>query len=344
MSTVCPAVTLAYSKSICQAVTVTTGAEAALMKFKVLGFCAIILAKGSAYSAYAPLNCSFVAPYTSSPTLNPETSDPIASTIPDSSEPRIIGKGWSSTLPSRMRASQLPTPAALTRTRSCSAPAFGRGTSSFVITAGGPNRRTRAAFINHPFFPRFLGQMQIKCCCMHLAASVPRSELWHWRPAFSRDAISPHESHQTSVPEWDRQFRLVRVHHEHREELGRLRLAGIGADAVAVAGQFGEALSGPVGRHRSVVDLTADRSLNHGGVDEGGFRMRMARRGAARAVCDEHALDALAGHVRQLVLVDESHRGVLRLRRLGEDAAERQGGDKQRTEDAFHGAPPSVGG
>src|SRR5262245_51822567 len=59
---------------------------------------------------------------------------------------------------------------------------------------------------------------------VHLISS--RSELWHWRPAFSRDAISPHESHQTSVPEWDRQFRLVRVHHEHCEELGRVRLAG----------------------------------------------------------------------------------------------------------------------
>ena len=64
-----------------------------------------------------------------------------------------------------------------------------------------------------------------------------------------------------SVPEWNRQFRLVRVHHEHREELGQLRLAGIGADAVAVAGQLGEALSGLVDRHRSVIDLTADRSL-----------------------------------------------------------------------------------
>jgi hypothetical protein len=49
---------------------------------------------------------------------------------------------------------------------------------------------------------------------------------------------------KTLVPEWDRQFRLIRIHHEHREELGRLRLAGIGADAVAVAGQLGEALSG----------------------------------------------------------------------------------------------------
>src|SRR6516162_6476914 len=40
-------------------------------------------------------------------------------------------------------------------------------------------------------------------------------------------------------------------------------LAGIGADAVAVAGQLGEALSGLVGRRRSVVDLTADRPLEH---------------------------------------------------------------------------------
>src|SRR5207244_3929413 len=108
-----------------------------------------------------------------------------------------------------------------------------------------------------------------------------------------------------SVPEWDRQFRLVRVHHEHREELGRLRLAGIGADAVAVAGQLGEALSGLVGRHRSVVDLTADRPLKHGRVDEGGFGMRVARRVTARAIFDEYTLDALAGNVRQLVLVDE---------------------------------------
>src|SRR5256884_7700968 len=100
---------------------------------------------------------------------------------------------------------------------------------------------------------------------------------------------------KTSVPEWDREFRLVRVHHEHREELGRLRLAGIGTDAVAVAGQLGEGLSGLVGRHRSVVDLTADRPLKHGRVDEGGLGMRVARRVGARAGFDEHPPDALAG-------------------------------------------------
>jgi hypothetical protein len=93
----------------------------------------------------------------------------------------------------------------------------------------------------------------------------------------------------TSVPEWDRQFRLVCVHREELGRLGRLRLAGIGADAVPVAGQLGEALSGLVDRHRSVIDLTADRPLKHGRVDEGGFGMRVAGRITARAIFDEHA-------------------------------------------------------
>src|SRR5271167_753770 len=46
--------------------------------------------------------------------------------------------------------------------------------------------------------------------------------------------------------------------------------------------------------------------------------------------------------LRQLVLVDEAHLGVLLLWRIRENAAERQGSDKQRPEDAFHGAHPSV--
>src|SRR3954451_5600889 len=119
----------------------------------------------------------------------------------------------------------------------------------------------------------------------------------------------------TLLPEWDRQFRLVRVHHEDREELGRLRLTGIRADSVTVAGELREALSGLVGPHRSIVDLTRDLALKHGCVDEGGFRMRVTRRVAARPVFDENPLDALAGNVRQLVLVNQGHLGVLRLRR-----------------------------
>src|SRR5215470_4301815 len=94
----------------------------------------------------------------------------------------------------------------------------------------------------------------------------------------------------------------------------------LGADAVAVAGQLGEALSGLVGRHRRVVDLTADRPLKHGRVDEGEFGMRVRRRVAARAVFDEHAFDALAGNVQQLVLVDEGHLGILRLRLMQDQA------------------------
>src|SRR5262249_13461209 len=79
--------------------------------------------------------------------------------------------------------------------------------------------------------------------------------------------------------------------------------------------------------------------LKEGRGDEGGFGMRVTRRVAAWAVFDEHAFDALAGNGRQLVLVDEGDLGVLRRRRIREDAATRKRGDKQRTEDAFHGAP-----
>src|SRR5260370_22980978 len=66
--------------------------------------------------------------------------------------------------------------------------------------------------------------------------------------------------------------------------------------------------------------------------------MEMTRRVATGAVFDEHALDALARNVRQLVLVDEGHLGALRRRRSRKYAAKRQGGDKHQTKNAFHGA------
>src|SRR5262249_40635715 len=111
-----------------------------------------------------------------------------------------------------------------------------------------------------------------------------------------------------------------------------------GGGGVGGGGKLGETVSGLVGRRRSVVGLTADLPLEHGRVDEGGFGMRVTGRIAARAVFDQHALDAFAGNVRQLVLVDEGHLGVLRLRRIRKRAAGRQRGDEQRTEDAVHGA------
>src|SRR5437764_281152 len=123
--------------------------------------------------------------------------------------------------------------------------------------------------------------------------------------------MSPPETSQTSVPEWGRQFRLVRVHHKNREKLCGLCLAGIGADAVPVSRQLGEALSGLVDRHGPVLDLTADGSLKNGRIDEGGFWMRVARRVTARAIFDQHALDALARDVRQFVLVHDGYFGIL---------------------------------
>src|SRR5262249_1553730 len=90
----------------------------------------------------------------------------------------------------------------------------------------------------------------------HVRASVFRAT--HTRP--KRNTAPPFSS-GPSFLEWERQLLLARVDDEHRQQLGRLGLAGIGADGVTVAGQLGEALSGLVGRHRSVIDLAAERRL-----------------------------------------------------------------------------------
>lgn len=42
----------------------------------------------------------------------------------------------------------------------------------------------------------------------------------------------------SSVSEWNHQFRFVRVHHEHRKKLGRLRLAGSGGLALNVRARW----------------------------------------------------------------------------------------------------------
>jgi hypothetical protein len=70
------------------------------------------------------------------------------------------------------------------------------------------------------------------------------------------------------------------------------------ANLVMITWLLGPALAGLISTLRRVVHFAADRPLEHGRVDEGGFGMRVARRVAARAVFDEHALDALAGNVR----------------------------------------------
>jgi hypothetical protein len=164
------------------------------MKFRDFGFCAIRPAKGSAYSAYAPLNCSFVAPYTSSPGLSPETSAPIASTTPDRSEPRMTGKGWSSTLPSRMRASQGPTPAAFTRTRSCPAAGSDLGRSSIVIALGGPKRRTLAAYICPPLNAFKFDRRDLQGCLSH---QHNRDGLLRSRPSRSQASVAA--SHDATI-------------------------------------------------------------------------------------------------------------------------------------------------
>ena len=72
-----------------------------------------------------------------------------------------------------------------------------------------------------------------------------------------------------SVGERRRQFGFVRVHDEHRQKLGALSLAGVGADVVAVARELRETLPSMIGRDWAVVDLAADRPFQHRRIYEG---------------------------------------------------------------------------
>ncbi len=102
-----------------------------------------------------------------------------------------------------------------------------------------------------------------------------------------------------------RQVGLIRVDNEHGKQASTLRLAGIFTDAVMIARKLRKAFAGTIGFYRPVIDLASNRSLKNRGVDEGGVRMSMSRRRTTRLIFDEHDFHALAGHVRQRLIVDE---------------------------------------
>src|SRR5215469_11138574 len=92
-----------------------------------------------------------VAPKTSAPTANPSVFGPSFSTTPDISDPSVSGYVCGkSLLPVRTNASQGPTPAAETRTRTSRSPGSGKSISSMTITSGGPGLWTRAARMHRP--------------------------------------------------------------------------------------------------------------------------------------------------------------------------------------------------
>lgn len=73
-----------------------------------------------------------------------------------------------------------------------------------------------------------------------------------------------------------RQFGFARVDNEHGQELHRLGIASIGADAVAIAGHFEEVFARLVGHDRTVVHLASYRAFEHGRLDECRFPMRVS--------------------------------------------------------------------
>src|SRR5437016_12573920 len=74
-----------------------------------------------------------------------------------------------------------------------------------------------------------------------------------------------------------RQFLLVRIDHEHGQQLSGFGLARVLTNAVPVTRHFGEALSGAISNGRPIIDRTSDRSFEDGCVDESRLGMRVGR-------------------------------------------------------------------
>src|SRR6266487_1250008 len=102
-----------------------------------------------------------------------------------------------------------------------------------------------------------------------------------------------------------RQFFLVRIDHEHSQQLSGFGLARVLTNAVPVTGHLGEALPGAIGNDRPIIDRTSDGSLENGRIDESRFWMRVGRRRPAGTIFDQHTLDTFARHIWQSVLVNE---------------------------------------
>src|SRR5438552_11490916 len=102
-----------------------------------------------------------------------------------------------------------------------------------------------------------------------------------------------------------RQFLLVRIDHEHGQQLRGFGLARVLTNAVPITRHLGEALSSAISNDRPIIDRTSDRSFENGCVDESRLWMRVGRRRTAGTIFDEHTLDTFARHIWQSVLVDE---------------------------------------
>ena len=98
---------------------------------------------------------------------------------------------------------------------------------------------------------------------------------------------------------------LVRIHHEHGQQLGRFGRARILIESVSITWHFGEVLPGAINNDRSIIDRCSDGSFENRCVDESRFGMDVARRRNAGTIFDEHTLDTFTRHIWKSVIEDE---------------------------------------
>src|SRR4249920_1318060 len=156
--TFCPGCTFALSRMAWRAVTPETGTAAACSKEAFAGLRTSLWAGVTACSAKDPASAT---PITSSPGRNVLTAEPVLSTVPATSQPRIgtLGRrspsasramyGW----PVMMCHTSGPAPAACTRTSTSLSSTTGSSTSRNSRTSGGPYVSCAIAFMGSPLPP-----------------------------------------------------------------------------------------------------------------------------------------------------------------------------------------------
>ncbi len=151
ISTRCPSATCAVSTSICQAVSPASGIPAASGWPIPAGLRAKCREGAVTYSAKPPPNRGKLGiPYTSSPGRSVVTPKPTASTVPETSQPRVKGGSPSSQArpwPALVLVSTGFTPAACTRTSTSVGPGSGRSVRVIRRTSGPPKVSWVRAFI-----------------------------------------------------------------------------------------------------------------------------------------------------------------------------------------------------
>ena len=167
------------ASSACAAVNPPSGRVAASSAVRPGGAGAIAAASSTTYSAWVPVNVSNQSdsPMTASPSMQPATLGPTASTTPARSQPSAwYGRCGSraASAPDRVARSTGWTAVACTRMRTCPGPGSGTGRSATRSTSGTTSARIGSPSVSATTGPRAYARLSSPLRCRRLPRTAPQ--------------------------------------------------------------------------------------------------------------------------------------------------------------------------